>query len=170
MDMETLMKLMLSQQTVKQVSEQTGLSSQDAAGVIADVLPMLLKGMQGQANNSNTQEGFIDALKTHGKDDSSDVGKFIKNVDTEDGDKIVNHLLGQDKEEIASKAKSKRGIDKKTVLKVMAILGVLLMTQMGKSAEQETEKQGTGMAEVVGNMLKNVDVGDVIKIASLLMK
>jgi hypothetical protein len=170
MDMETLMKMMLSTQAVSQVSEQTGISAQDAASVIEDVLPMLLQGMQGQAKNESTKAGFLDALQAHGEEDASDVGKFLKNVDTDDGDKIVSHLLGSNKEEVAAKAKKKSGIDTKTVLKIMAILAPLLMTQLGKSAKEETANSNGGMADVVGNMLKNVDVGDVIKIASLFLK
>ena len=135
MDMETMMKIMLSQQAVSQVSEQTGISKQDAADVIQDVLPLLIKGMQSQAKNESTQAGFLEALNTHGKEDASDVGSFLRNVDTDDGDKIVSHLLGANKEEVAAKAKKKSGIDTKTVLKIMAILAPLLMTQLGISID-----------------------------------
>ena len=53
----------------------------------------------------------------------------------------------------------------------MAILAPLLMSQMGKEAKEETAKSGSGdMSGVVGKLLDNVDVGDVIKIANILLK
>ena len=97
--------------------------------------------------------------------------KFIRNVDTDDGDKIVNHLLGSEKDAVAAKAKKKSGIDTKTILKIMAILAPLLMTKMGNKAESKAKKDDTSdMLSVVGGLLDGVDAGDVIKLAGLLLK
>ena len=174
MDMNDILKMVMASGAAEQVSEQTGISVSDAASVMEDVLPMLLKGMQGQATNKDTQQSFLQALTDHSKNDTSDVTKFIKNVDTEDGDKIVNHLLGGDKEAVAAKAKKKSGIDTKTVLKIMAILAPLLMSKMGSTAQStKTAKASSGagdMLDIVSGLMDGVDAGDVIKIVSKLMK
>ena len=99
MDMNDILKLMIASGAVDQISQQTGISANDAANVMEDVLPILIKGMQGQASNKSTQEGFLKALADHGKEDTSDISKFLKKVDTDDGDKIVGHLLGNEEEE-----------------------------------------------------------------------
>ena len=99
MDMNDVLRMMLSNGAAEEVSNQTGLSVNDAVAVMEDVLPMLLKGMQGQATNKSTQQGFLQALSDHGKQDTSDVTKFLKTVDTDDGAKIVKHLLGAQQDE-----------------------------------------------------------------------
>ena len=171
MDMNSLMEAAIKAGALEQVSEMLGVSEKDAGNAVEVVLPLLLQGMQGQMKSNDTKDGFLKALSDHGKDDTKDVKKFIKNVDTDDGAKIVNHLLGKHTEEAAAKAKKKSGLDTKTVLKIMAILAPLLMSQMGKSAEKETAKSGSkDMSGVVGSLLENVDVGDMIKIANLLLK
>ena len=171
MDMTALMETAIKAGALEQVSEMLGVSEKDAGNAVEVVLPLLLQGMQGQVKSKDTQEGFLKAINDHGKNDTKDVKKFIKNVDTEDGAKIVSHLLGNKTEEAAAKAKKKSGLDTKTVLKIMAILAPLLMSQMGKSAEAEKAKSSSGdMGGVVGSLLDNVDVGDVIKIANLLLK
>ena len=176
MDMNDVLKMMLANGAVEQVSQQAGLSPQDAAAVMQDVLPLLLKGMQGQATNKNTQEGFLRALNDHSQQDATDVGRFLRNVDTEDGAKIVNHLLGNQKEEVAAKARKKSGIDTKTILKVMAILAPLLMSKMGSTAKttakakQKSSKSNADMLDVVTGLMDGVDAGDILRLASVLMK
>ena len=171
MDMNDILKLMIASGAVDQISQQTGISANDAANVMEDVLPILIKGMQGQASNKSTQEGFLKDLADHGKEDTSDISKFLKKVDTDDGDKIVGHLLGNDKEAVAAKAKKKSGIDTKTILKIMAILAPLLMSKMGKTAQSKSKKKdASDMMSVVSGMLDGVDAGDVIKLAGLLLK
>ncbi len=170
MDMEKMLKLMLGSDALGPVSEQAGLSQEDTAQVIETVLPMLLKGMQGQAKNQSTQKGFLEALSQHGKEDTSDVNKFLKNVDTEDGAKIVKHLLGTEENELAAKATKKSGIDTKTILKIMAIIAPLLMSQMGKDADKKKSKgKNDDMIDIVTGLLDGVDVGDVLRIAGKLL-
>ena len=99
------------------------------------------------------------------------MNRFLRNVDTDDGAKIVNHLLGSKQEEVAAKARKKSGIDTKTILKIMAILAPLLMTKMGNTAQSKAKKSSSSdMMSVVGGMLDGVDAGDVIKLAGLLLK
>lgn len=171
MDMTKVIEAAVKAGALEQVSQMTGISQRDAGKVVNAVLPLLLKGMQGQAKSKDTQEGFFQALNDHGKNDPKDVKNFIKNVDTDDGAKIVKHLLGSSTEEVAAKAKKNSGIDTKTILKIMAILAPLLMSQMGKEAKKETAKSSSNdMSGVVGSLLENVDVGDVLKIANILLK
>ncbi len=171
MDMETIMKMMLNSGALEQVSGMLNVDEKGAESAIESVLPMLLKGMQGQMKNQDTQFGFLQALLDHSKDDTDDLKKAVKNVDMNDGAKIVNHLLGAEQEEVAAAAKKKSGLDTKTILKIMAILAPILMSKMGKTAKTETAKsEGSNMFNIVGGLLDGVDAKDVVNILGLLMK
>ena len=172
MDMTDILKLMINSGAAEEVSQQTGISVTDAAEVMEDLLPILLMGMKGQAANKDTQDGFLQALSDHGKQDTKSTAKFLKKVDTDDGAKIVNHLLdAKEQEAVAAKARKKSGIDTKTILKIMAIMAPLLMSKMGSTAKSSAKKSGSDdMLSVVGGLLDGVDAGDVIKLASLLLK
>lgn len=173
MEMNDVLRMLMTSGAVEEVSKNAGITAEDAVAVMQDVLPVLLKGMQGQATNKSTQEGFLKALTDHSKDDTSDMTKFVKNVDTVDGAKIVNHLLGAQTEEVAAKAKkkSKSGIDTKTVLKIMAILAPLLMSKMGSTAtaKKSSKSSSNDMLDIVGGLLDGVDAGDVLKIVTKLI-
>lgn len=171
MDMETVMKMMLNSGALEQVSGMLGVDEKNAESAIEYVMPMLLKGMQGQMSNKDTQGGFMQALLDHSQDDTDDLKKAVKNVDMTDGAKIVNHLLGTEQEEVAAKAKKKSGLDTKTILKIMAIMAPILMSKMGKTAKTETAKSSSGdMFNVVGGLLDGVDAKDVVNILGMLMK
>ena len=175
MEMNDVLNMLISSGAAEEVSKQTGITADDAVAVMQEVLPTLIQGMQGQAKNTSTQQSFLQALSDHSKQDTKDLGKFVRNVDTDDGDKIVNHLLGGKKEDVAAKAKKKSGIDTKTVIKIMAILAPILMAKMGKNAEEEKKAKAkknssADMVDVVTGMLDGVDAGDVVKILSVLMK
>ena len=170
MEMNDVIEMAVKAGAVEQVSKMVGLSEKDVAPAIEAVLPLLIKGMQGQAKGKDTKQGFLQALDDHSKDDTSDLRKSLKNVDVDDGAKIVDHLLGTKKEEIAAKAKKKSGLDTKTILKIMAIVAPILMSRMGKTAKTETEKSGGDMSGIVGSILENVDAKDVVNIISILMK
>ena len=167
MDMNDVMKMMLNSGNLGQMGKLLGVGEQEATSAIEEVLPMLIQGMQGQATNKQTQQGFLQALQDHSQDDTSDFTSFLKNVDTEDGAKIVNHLLGSKKEEVAAKATKKSGLDSKTIMKIMAIAAPFLMSQMGKSAKSKakTVNASDDMLSIVGGLLDGVDASDVIKIA-----
>lgn len=171
MDMETVMKMMLNSGALEQVSGMLGVDEKNAESAIEYVMPMLLKGMQGQMSNKKTQDSFVQALLDHSQDDTADLKKAVKNVDMTDGAKIVNHLLGAEQEEVAAKAKKKSGLDTKTILKIMAILAPILMSKMGKTAQTQTAKSSSGdMLSVVGGLLDGVDAKDVVNILGMLMK
>ena len=171
MDMTDVMSTMLNSGALGQVSQMLGVNEQEAGYAIEEVLPLLLKGMQGQAKNKETQQGFLKALQDHSAQDTSDISQFLKNVDTEDGAKIVKHLLGAQQEEVAARAKKKSGLDTKKILKLMAIAAPFLMSQMGKNAKSAAKSKGSDdMLSIVTGLMDGVDASDVIRIAKKLMK
>ena len=173
-DMTSLMEAAIKSGALGQVSSMLGVDEKSAESAIEVVMPMLLKGMQGQAQNKDTQQGFMQALLDHSKDDTDDLQQAVKNVDVADGAKIVNHLLkGTEQEEIAAKAKKKSGIDTKTIIKLMAILAPILMSKMGKQAQTETAKTSSSssdMVKVVGGLLDGIDAKDVVNILGMFVK
>ena len=171
MDMNKVIEAAIKAGALEQVSKMIDVPEEDAGKALNVVLPLLLKGMQSQAKSNDTKEGFFKALDDHGKNDPKDVKKFLKNVDTDDGAKIVNHLLGQKQEEVAAKATKRSGLDKKTILKIMAIAAPFLMSQMGKNAKSKAKAvQSDDMLSIVGGLLDGVDASDVIKIVGKFLK
>ena len=146
-DLNSLLSQLLDKNTLSALSGATGVSQSDAQSVLANALPQLLSGANTQATSANTMDSFLGALMQHSKDDSSNVNNFFKNVDLSDGDKIVKHLLGDNKKEVTKSVANNAGVDSNAVSQVLSAAAPLLLTLLGKqlisNAKQEQPKQQT---------------------------
>ena len=91
MDITSLIGTLLSSDSISGVSKTTKSSSNDVTSILTAALPLLLDGAKAQAEDTSTAASFSKALASHGKDDTSDIASFLKNVDMEDGGKIIRY-------------------------------------------------------------------------------
>lgn len=164
MDISSLMTTLLSDDTVKNLSKKSGASTADVKKVLASALPSLLNGANQQAQNKKTSDGFAGALLQHAKNDTSSLGSFLDKVDLDDGAKIIGHLLGSDVAATQKAVSKKSGVDAKTTAKILAMAAPLLMSLLGKQAEEDDKKDDVG--GLMGALLGNSNIGSLA--ASLL--
>ena len=160
MDINSLLGTLLSSDSVSGVSKATKADNNEVASVLNAALPMLLKGAKKQSEDKDTAESFATALLSHGKKDTSNLSSFLKNVDLDDGSKIIGHLLGKDDDSVKKIAKSS-GVSAKKTGDILSAAAPLLMSLLGQ--ESASKKSDNNVAlELAGALLKNVDVGDLI--------
>ena len=160
MDINSLLGTLLSSDSVSGVSKATKADNNEVASVLNAALPMLLKGAKKQSEDKDTAESFATALLSHGKKDTSNLSSFLKNVDLDDGSKIIGHLLGKDDDSVKKIAKSS-GVSTKKTGDILSAAAPLLMSLLGQ--ESASKKSDSNVAlELAGALLKNVDVGDLI--------
>ena len=143
------------------MSSVTGASKGEVSSVLTEALPALLNGANGQAKDSGTAKGFADALAQHAKDDTGNLAGFLGNVDLGDGAKIVGHLLGSDKDSLTKAVSKKTGVSAAKIGQILAAIAPLLMSLLGKQADEDEEKE-SGVGALLGNLLDNVDVGSLL--------
>ena len=160
MDINSLLGTLLSSDSVSGVSKATKADNKEVQSVLNAALPMLLKGAKKQSEDKDTAESFATALLSHGKKDTSNLSSFLKNVDLDDGSKIIGHLLGKDDDSVKKIAKSS-GVSAKKTGDILSAAAPLLMSLLGQ--ESASKKSDNNVAlEIAGALLKNVDVGDLI--------
>jgi len=141
MDLASMMKTMLSSDSIAQMSKKTGVSTDAVKSVLLSALPAMLSGAQGQADNQDTVAGFAGALDSHAKDNTSDIAKFLSDVDIKDGEKIVGHLLGGDKAATTEAAAAKAGLSSAVTGKILGAAAPLLMSLLGQQFTQTVQAQ-----------------------------
>ncbi len=160
MDLNALMGTMLSGDSISNMSQLTGASQSGVQSVLSSVLPSLLSGAQGQAQNESTAAGFTNALQNHATSDTSNLTSFLSNVDLADGGKIVGHLLGNNQQATTQSAAAKSGLDVGQVGSILAAAAPLLMSLLGKSQSQQSA--GTSAAAGISNLLGGADIGSLL--------
>lgn len=160
MDINSLLGTLLSNDSVSGVSKATKADNNEVQSVLNAALPLLLKGAKKQSEDKDTAESFATALLSHGKKDTSNLSSFLKNVDLDDGSKIIGHLLGKDDDSVKKIAESS-GVSTKKTGDILSAAAPLLMSLLGQ--ESASKKSDNNVAlELAGALLKNVDVGDLI--------
>lgn len=161
MDLKKLTSTLLSSDSIKGLSSLTGASKSEVSSVLTEALPALLNGANGQAKDSGTAKGFADALAQHAKDDTGNLASFLGKVDLGDGAKIIGHLLGSDKDSVTKSVAKKTGVSASKTGNILSAIAPLLMSLLGKQADEDEEKE-SGVGALLGNLLGNVDVGDLL--------
>lgn len=180
MDVKSMLRTVVSQDSVKQISRSVKVPEKDVQSVLMSALPALLGGAMDQANNQSTAPGFVGALNQHSASDTSNVTNFLSGVDLDDGMKIIAHLLGGNTNNVAQQASEKSGLDLATTLKIIAMVAPLIMSLLGKTAQSQQQAQtqsatlqplqpqaqqsggGLDISSILGSLLKNIDIGKLL--------
>lgn len=161
MDIKKLTSTLLSSDSIKGLSSLTGASKGEISSVLSEALPALLNGANGQAKDETTAGGFAEALAQHAKDDTGNLVSFLGKVDLGDGAKIISHLLGSGKDSLTKTVAKKTGVSSSKIGDILSAVAPLLMSLLGKQADEDEEKE-SGVGALLGNLLDNVDVGDLL--------
>lgn len=160
MDLLKLAGTLLSSDSVDELSERTGSSGNDVSSVLTKALPVLLEGASSQAKGKSSSKGFATALSDHAKDDTSNLSKFLGNVDMADGAKIITHLLGSGEDDTVKEIADDSGVDKANTAAILSAAAPLLLSLLGQQTEKEDKKEAVG--DLVGVLLENVDVSSLV--------
>lgn len=161
MDLNNVMKTLLSADSVKNLSQVTGTTQKDVKSVLNSALPMLLNGVSEQAADKKTAASLAGALAQHAKDDTRDLSSFLGKVDMKDGAKIIAHLLGGKTETATAQVAQDSGVSANKTAKILSAVAPLLMSLLGQqTGAGKDDKFDVG--DLVGAVLSNVDVGSLL--------
>ena len=160
MDMTSLITTLLSSDSVSGVGKAANADKGNVQSVLNAALPLLLNGAKAQSEDKSTAESFANALLSHGQKDTSNVASFLKNVDLDDGAKIIGHLLGNG-DSVKTIAKES-GVSSKETSNILSAAAPLLMSLLGQETKKSAGSGNDLLGEIIGAVLENVDLGDVL--------
>lgn len=164
LDLGSIATTLLGSSSLNGIANSTGASKKDVTQVLSAALPLLLQGAGKQSNGKTTASGFAQALEQHAGVSTSSISSFFKNVDLDDGAKIVSHLLGKSTNTTANKLAKQTGLDSKTIISILAAAAPLIMSLLGKKTVQAKKTDKTSSTQDLAKaLLGSVDVGDLLK-------
>ncbi len=115
---------------LKHSSETSGASNDQVKQALSNALPTLVQSMQKNVATKSGEEALAKALSDHAKDDTSNISSFLKNVDIEDGTKILGHILGDNKKSV-EKGVAKSQLTSSQTSTILATAAPLLLSLPG---------------------------------------
>lgn len=135
--LETIMKQLNNKDALQQLGNSINAKPDDVKKVAELGIPALMEALN---RNTNTQEGaqsLARALEQHQDDDVDDIASFLKNVDTDDGAKIIEHILGGKSSNVTSKLAKKAGMSSEQTRKLLIQFAPLLLGLLGKKKKED---------------------------------
>lgn len=150
--MNDLLGGLLSSLTGGEVVEKTasnlGVEKSQAQSALATALPVLLEALN---RNTNTKEGEVsleNALKKHDGSVFNNLGGYLNNPDTNDGSKILDHILGGKRGQIENRVGQASGLSAGNVSGLLSSIAPLLLGYLGKNAGG----QGAGLGSLLSSL------------------
>ena len=155
MDATSLLTTLLSSKSVTGISKATDTSTADVSNILAAAVPALLQGAQKQTSGKNAA-GFTQALADHAAENTSNITSFLKNVDLDDGSKILGHLLTAS----ATKAIAKESkTTESTTKSVLSAVAPLFMSLLG---QQTSGSSASAIGSLLGGLMGNSNLTSLL--------
>lgn len=147
---------------IEQIAAQFGIDPDTAKSAVQGALPALIGGLNANAQDEAGAEALSQALAKH---DSSLIegGVDLDQVDVADGEKILGHVFGDNRDQVASKlsdAPQLGGIGGMDMSKLMAMLAPVVMSfltkqMQGGSSSNAAADSGPagGLGDLLGGLL-----------------
>lgn len=138
---------LLQQIPVGEIATRAGVDEPSALDAITKALPGLLGGLASNAQSETGANALEEALKEHVRDVPS-----LDEVDVNDGEKIIQHALGNKKKDVISAVS---GGNDDLVGKIMPMLAPVVMAFLARNLFSGGTQQssGGGVGDLLGSIL-----------------
>ena len=149
-----LLKALLSEGALKALAKKTGLNSKQLKKVLPLAVPLLLKMLTKNASDKDGALSLLGALTQHTS--KKTMAQQIEEADTDDGAKIIGHILGKESQSSLLSLSGQSGLSQQEVSSVLSGIAPALLS--GLSAA--TASAGSSASKV--DLSDGLDLSDVV--------
>lgn len=145
----------LGKQIVGNISNQVGTSEGETTSVLSSALPQLVNAMQNNASSADGASGLLGALMSgkHGGLLDNIGGMLGGGLDTEDGGKILGHVLGGNQSELENNLSLSSGVPSDKIGSILKMAAPLLMAFLANKAKSNNVQNGSDLGGLLGGLL-----------------
>ncbi len=136
----------LAQMPMQQIAAELGVDESEAEQATRMALPALLGGMQA---NAADEAGALSLARALGQHDDSLLGADLSDVDVADGERIVGHVFGDQRDAVIAQLGGVRGAGGSGVIgKLLPMLAPIVLSYLARKLQQRG-----GLGGVLGNVV-----------------
>lgn len=134
--LNSVLKEVLKDDNLDQLSEKTNIDRGSIADAVKESMPAILEGLNQNTNKKSGADSLISALAKHSGSLLEDVKKGdLSSLDLKDGGKIIGHIFGTNKDDVADEIAKDSGIDKGQSSDILSALAPIVMSALSKEKE-----------------------------------
>ncbi len=123
---------LLGQIPMSQLAQQVGASEQEVSQATESILPALFGGLQSNTADPAGAQSLLEALGQHSGGGLFDGPLDVGQVDAADGDKIVSHVFGDNREQVVNQLGGLGGAGGGLISKLLPLLAPIVMSFLAK--------------------------------------
>ncbi len=161
MDLLTMLQSQLSDNVLRQLSQQVGASPEQTASAANGIFAALLGGLAGNAASSpNSLQSLVAALdRDHDGSILDDLGEIIGSMansnqpasSTLNGAGILQHILGDQQQTVAQQVGQNSGLSMQQVMRLMPLLAPIVMAVLGRVRQSGNLDMGALLQALLGS-------------------
>ena len=187
MDLLNTIQNQLGDSALKQISQQIGTNQQGAANAVGMALPMLIAGLNKNAQSSGSQALQQAIERDHDGSVLDQLSGFLKSGPGASEQRMVGHIFGSQGDAVKSRLGQAAGLSGQGSANLLATLAPIVMGALGKQtrqqeggltdllggAQSQLQKQ-SGVSKLLSGVLDSdgdgdVDLGDLTKLGGGLL-
>ncbi len=145
---------------IENITKRLGIENRQTRMAIAVGVPLLITALRRNAQKSEGANGIMGAInKKHDGgilDNISNLFSGDNGDEDEDGSKILNHVLGRDKERVADSISRESGLSPQKVVGILSMLAPIVMGMVGKNAKNNNT-DANGLSGLIGGLLGGLE-------------
>ena len=150
-----LLGSLLSNSSLGSLSNNTGVQKPELSKLLILALPLILKYMTSNSQSQSGLSSLFGALGAH--QNRGTVESQIENADTEDGQKILGHIFGNDEDQVVDQLAKESGVDAGDVMNVLGTIAPYVMSGLSAATQSAHTQQTSGV-----NLNDGLDLGDLM--------
>lgn len=160
--LEMLTGQLNNKNVMDELSKATGAEKSKIEEAVKLCVPTLIEAMNKNANTAHGAQSLSKALDEHKNANVEDVLGFLKNVDTKDGSKMLDHIFGSNNQKVQNNISTQTGLKTNQVSGVLSMLAPLLLGVLGK---QKLNKNAgaNDLSSMLGGLLGKSTSGGLMK-------
>ena len=153
--LEMLGGSLTQKESVDNIAKKSKSSNAQILKLVALWLPLLMTYLTRNARKEGGTKSLANALGQH--KDTNSLASQIKDADTEDGEKILKHILGDDEDQVTKNLAKQAGMDQSQVISALDAMLPGIMSGISSSASQAAKKQKSGV-----DLSDGIDLSDIM--------
>jgi hypothetical protein len=134
---ELIMKQMSNPEILDQLGKTVGANPEQVQKLAQLGLPTMLEALNRNAGTPEGAQALAGALEQHQDTNVDDLAGFLKNVDTQDGAKILQHVLSGKSDRVQNNLARQTGLDGSQVSGLLQQFAPLLLGLLGNQKKEE---------------------------------
>ena len=153
--LEMLGGSLTQKESVDNIAKKSKSSNAQILKLVAIWLPLLMTYLTRNAKKEGGTRSLANALGQHKNTNS--IASQIETADTDDGEKILKHILGDDEEQVTKNLAKQTGMDQSQVISALDAMLPGIMSGISSSATQASKSKKSGV-----DLSDGIDLSDIM--------